>query len=570
MSTVVEQGTIRNIIRGIDQIPLEASLFEPIDNIEHTRSTRVFIDMDLRNASVVIGYEHAATEEQLNNMIRWNTVQKQHSAGGIATAGTGHVYYEYLFRGKHHHYSYEETATGNIYMESSANTSAIYDAATNPAVSELEFVQINSKSTCYVQRNDEAVESITRIYTNADGSYPFKPKTIFMAKKITNKELLDKLQQEDVIETLRRDFTNKYYHELHAGIFEFYIKFPSSSKFETLCVDDHADTIGLTIQENVFTTELFEVTHAFDSLTGTSLAKGTYITQIFGKYFITKKNGACEQITIDPSNQPHLLHSYTFTQYTIPEKYTEKIKKTNMVGASMEKYSGIYLMIGTKLINSKPMISSLVVRNVQGCGRYRGILRMCDHNSVYLKNKTKLNSLKVDFNISFMGDLESVVKHNAAYYKKYSNTGSAAGSAIGSLDIAPESYLCAKSTNDKTKEKDKKGRLYIIQLGPAFYKVGITLSKNQGAYLLAYDADTDDFPEEIIWHTSKWNFFLLTSYEISNANSLEQQILEYLVADQMVVTYDAKKGGSIREYFHCDSDETMMQLRRSILEHIAA
>jgi hypothetical protein len=27
MSTVVEQGTIRNIIRGIDQKPLEASLF---------------------------------------------------------------------------------------------------------------------------------------------------------------------------------------------------------------------------------------------------------------------------------------------------------------------------------------------------------------------------------------------------------------------------------------------------------------------------------------------------------------------------------------------------------------
>jgi hypothetical protein len=562
-STVVEQGTIRNIIRGIDTIPLEASLFEPIDNAEHTCSTKVFIDINPHNKSVLIGYEHAASEEQLNGMIRWNSVQKEHSGNGIATAGTGHVYYEYLFRGTHYHHSIATNEDGSVtYMESRADTAAIYDAARNTTISEVEFMQINGKSTYFVQKNDEVVETVGRIYANADGKYPFAPKTIFWAKNIKNKELLESLVNEDTIKKLRRELANKYYHEIKSGSLELYIKFPSASEFTTICITDNADTIGLTIRENVFTTDIYEVSREVDGL-----MKGTMLTKVVDTFFIHKKNGSstlCNTVTVTESMLPHLLHLYQLIQYTIPDEHVETIKKINMVGASMEAYSGIYLMIGAKLINSKPMVSTLVTRNLPKSRQYRAVLCTIKENITNIKLNMKINSLKADGNLSHMGELESIVKQHTNMYKKYYTTD------IVDKDVSPERYLCVKSTNDKTKEKDKKGRLYIIQVGPYFYKVGITSSKKQADYLFNYDAkDRTDFPEETIWPTEKWNYYFLTSYEISNANSLEQQVKEYLLSDQMIETYDAKKGDTIREYFHCENDEGLLNIRRFILEHIA-
>jgi hypothetical protein len=562
-STVVEQGAIRNTIRGINSIPLEASLFEPIDNAEHTRSGKVFIDINPHNKSVLIGYENAASEDQLNNMVRWCSVQKEHSGNGIATAGTGHFYYEYLFRGTHCHHTIAHNADGSVtYMESRADTAAIYDAASDPAISEIEFIQINGSSTSFVQKNDEVVETIGKIYANAEEKYPFAPKTIFWAKNIKNKKLLADLVDKNIIEQLRRDLTNKYYHEVSNGTLELFIKFPYETEFTTLCVTDYADTIGQTICENVFITDIYEVLTEFEGL-----AKGTYLTNVGTTFFIHKKNGSsvlCTAITVAESNLQHLLHSYRFKQYTIPDAYIEIIKKTNMVGASMEAYSGIYLMIGAKLINSKPMVSTLVTRNLYKSKQYRGVLYMSEQNSTYLKHKTKLNSLKVDCNLSYMGELDTIVKHNTTMYKKYCTTD------VVNKDVSPERYLCVKSTNDKTKEKDKKGRLYIIQLGPAFYKVGITSARNQAEYLFNYTVKCmDDFPEEEKWPVEKWNYYFLTSYEISNANSLEQQVKEYMASDQMIVTYDAKKGNTIREYFHCENDASLLNIRQFILGTIA-
>ena len=562
-STVVEQGAIRNTIRGIDNIPLEASLFEPIDNAEHTRSRKVFIDINPHNKSVLIGYENAASEDQLNNMVRWCSVQKEHSGNGIATAGTGHVYYEYLFRGTHCHHTIVQNDDGSVtYMESRADTASIYDAARDPAISEIEFMQINGGSTSFVQKNDEVVETVGKMYANAEGKYPFAPKTVFWAKNIKNKELLAALLDKTIIEKLRRELTNKYYHEVTHGLMELYIKFPYASEFTTICVTDHADTIGQTICENVLITDIYEVMTECDGL-----AKGSYVTKVFDTFFIHKKNGnsaLCTVIAMDPSNLQHLLHSYQFKQYTIPDEHIDIIKKTNMVGASMEAYSGIYLMIGSKLINSKPMESTLVTRNLYKSKQYRGVLHMNEENSTYLKHKTKLNSLKVDCNLSYMGELDTIIKQNTAMHKKYCTT------EIVNKDVSPERYLCIKSTNDKTKEKDKKGRLYLIQLGPAFYKVGITSARNQADYLFAYTVKCmDDFPEEEKWPVEKWNYYFLTSYEISNANSLEQQVKEYMASDQMIVTYDAKKGNTIREYFHCENDASLLNIRQFILGNIA-
>ena len=43
MSSVCDLGTIRNIIRGVDQLPFHMLLSEVIDNAEHSLSTKIFI-----------------------------------------------------------------------------------------------------------------------------------------------------------------------------------------------------------------------------------------------------------------------------------------------------------------------------------------------------------------------------------------------------------------------------------------------------------------------------------------------------------------------------------------------
>jgi hypothetical protein len=558
MVSVVEQGAIRNVVRGIDDVPFHTVLFEPIDDREHSKSRKVFVDMNIRNRTFLIGFENEATEDQITNMVKWHATQGIHGGDNMATAGSGLKYWEYQVRGEHTHSSYDSIEDGSYeYLQSSANTHAIYDAARDTTISEMKFSEINKKNTFYTSKSDEVVPSLAAIFNNTDNAYPFAPKTVFQAKKISNTILLESLNDDMYIETLRRELRNKYFHEVAAGDLELYVKYPKSSTFETIDTSNGADTIGMTIGDRHYVTRIHEVVEGFGDL-----KKDEYVLEIAGKWFVARPNGSSSirtQVSVSEENKSKLRYCYLLDQYNIPDAFVKSIEEFGLANTkSMEQYSGIYLNIGGKFNNSRPMQSTLVLRNLQGSKLFRGVLYIAPENARYTKSKLRLNGLKADFNLSTMSNLEYCIKECTKCYKKY------CASEDLDKEEMPEKYVCVKSSNEKAKTKEKSGILYILRLGKSFYKLGISDSKSKGKRVFnyyktdeEYEKIKESFPEETLYPKHQVYFVYLPSYEIKNNNSLEQLLKEQLHELDDVVVYNNKKGEGIREYFHCDSMETL-------------
>ena len=178
MSAICQKGTILNIVgRGIDETPFHMVLFEPIDDAEHSASKNVFVDINVHEKKITIGFENSATEEQVNNMVKWNQVSEIHNTNNLCTVGQGLKHYTYQSRGKVVNHSLN--AEAGKYYESSANTNEIYKEAVNRDGSESKFSEIFSKYTKYVdvKELDEMPPHIRNIFYNPDGQYPFSPKT---------------------------------------------------------------------------------------------------------------------------------------------------------------------------------------------------------------------------------------------------------------------------------------------------------------------------------------------------------------------------------------------------------
>ena len=62
MSVVIEKGAIRSQIRGVENIPVIMTMYEVIDDRKHSKSNKVYIDIDLHNQSCSIGYSEEATK----------------------------------------------------------------------------------------------------------------------------------------------------------------------------------------------------------------------------------------------------------------------------------------------------------------------------------------------------------------------------------------------------------------------------------------------------------------------------------------------------------------------------
>ena len=57
MSAICQKGTIINIVgRGIDETPFHMALFEPIDDAEHSASKKVFVDINVHEKTILIGF----------------------------------------------------------------------------------------------------------------------------------------------------------------------------------------------------------------------------------------------------------------------------------------------------------------------------------------------------------------------------------------------------------------------------------------------------------------------------------------------------------------------------------
>jgi hypothetical protein len=556
MSSVVDQGAIRNVVRGIDETPFCETLFEIIDDRQHSASKKVFIDLNTREKKFIIGFENHATKDQINNMVKWHATQGIHNDSGLATAGLGLKYYEYLVRAEHTHATYNIVdEPKKPYITSKSNSTEIFNAARDTSLTELEFSQKNSENTKYADCSDEIIYSLSTIFKNEDNVFPFTPATVICSKDISNETLLNVINNSDEQEILRRELNNKYFHEIKSGDLQLFIKFPSSTKFYFFDITRNVDTIGSTIGENKFPTQLYEVKDT-----------GEIIVKINDAFYSIKKNGSSairQRIIPNPSLET-IIHLFTFDQYTIPKSFEEIITNHGIIGKSMETYSGIYLRIGNHFINSHPMPSTLIARNLYGSKLYRGILSIAPDNAENVKKKMRLNGLKSSCNLSDMKELEFIIKQVALLFKKYVN-------ATEEEKSNPDSYVCVNSTNVKSKTKEKLGVIYILKVGPQLYKLGIAGKTNKSKRIFNYFSEAEyekvkeDFKDATVYEKNKVFFVYLSSCEIKNSCSLEQQTKEYFNELENVIAYNTKKGDDIREYFTCDSLESIEEIKNFII-----
>ena len=566
MSAICQKGTIINIVgRGIDETPFHMALFEPIDDAEHSGSKYVFVDINTHEKTIVIGFEKTATEDQINNMVKWNQVSEIHNTNNLCTVGQGLKHFTYQARGKTVNYSLSNETSK--YYVSSANTHEIYTEAINRDSSESKFTEFFSKYTKYVDVNEIKYmpPAIRTIFDNSENQYPFSPKTIIVCKDINNDSLFDYLKDEKNISDLKKELYNKYFHEIYHSNLNLYVKMPNNIAFEKFECNKTFDVIGSTIKHKEHNTDIYEVI-----IDEAGFKKNELLMCIDGSFYNVRKNGTSYiRAQVFPSSES-IKFLFRYTQYHFQDdKVTNDKLRENIVGTSLETYSGVYLFFGKKFINSKPIASNLVTRNLQGNKHYRGIM---DIQNPETKNKLQIHGLKAKFNLANMQSIENIIKQCTIIYKNYCKLLETNKTPL------PNDYVKVESSNkktDKTIKREIAGIDYILKVGPDFYKLGQTGSKNKSKRIFNYFSDDDfeqvkkDFPNEIMYPKHKIHYVYFPSYEIKNSKSLEQTLKEMIVSDPDITTYDHKNDGDdIREYFHCDKqklDELIEYLNDNVI-----
>lgn len=567
MSSICDLGTIRNIIRGVEAPSPHTLISEMIDDAEHSKSTQIFVDINTHDREVIFGFDKDATEDQLTKMVHWNPVSDIHSSNNISTCGQGLKYYEFRFRAKQIHATKTCDEYGKImYMKSSIDSDTIYAHAISPDVSESQFSEILRKKTAYVQISDEIERSIESIFSNEDNIYPFTPKTIVMSKKITNEPLLDYLNDDLNIVNLEKELINKYYEEIKMNKLKIFIKLPKSGVFSELGITTTIDVIGSTKKDKEHITHIYYVNNDIEA---NKLKKGEYIAAINGTFLSIRKQGNSYSRTstvISESDMTHMLLLCTFTQYTNSEK-DEDLKKA-ITSNSLEDYSGVYLKIGNKFIDGKPVPSSLTKRNLQGSKLYRGIIQLM--NPKQTKMMLGIHGLKSDFNLSTMRMLEEIIKQCTIIYKNFCTKYKENEPFPVYSTKNPLEYCEVKTTNQKSQKTTKPGHNYIRLIGKNFYKFGHTLQKNRENRIFGWSQDDiekarKDFTEEEIYDYNKC-YYVYLSPEFSHSASTEQRTKEFIMTLQDVTMYDQKIGDETREYFHCDNIETIEHIKQCMIE----
>ena len=562
-SSVCDLGTIRNIIRGVDELSPHTLLCEVIDNAEHTSSTKVFIDINLHEKTTIFGFENSASKDQLDKMVMWNPVSSIHKTSNISTCGQGLRYFEFYFRGEQTHVTMNEDNGMPIYIKSKLNSDIIYTYAKSPDTSETQFSDILKKNTIYASEDDEITPSIQSIFNNEHKQYPFQARTLIISRKLSNQQLLEWLNQSENIINLKKHLINKYFSEIKSGLLTIYIKFPNDSDFPELGHDATTDLIGSTKPLREHHTYIYYVNRDFNKF-----KKGTYLISINRAFFYIQKNGSSNarmHVEFSDEELSNIFPQFRMVQYNVDSKDEVALKKC-MVGTSLEDYAGIYLKIGQKFINSQPITANLTKRNLEGCRFYRAILELM--NPEQTKILLGLQGLKANFNLSQMSSLENIVKQCCTIYKnfctKYSNA--------NFLEVDPITYCVVKTSNQKNTKQAKPGRNYIKVIGKNFYKGGMTFKSNDHSRIFdtnreEYEKIKNDFPEEEIYPPER-QYIIYISPEINNAASIELIVKEQIMELDNVTTYNNKKGDGIREYFHCEDMNTINEIRQMMVERI--
>ncbi len=532
MSAIVEKGAVRSQIRGIENLPIIIALYELIDNRKHSKSEKVFIDINLHNRNCTVGYSEEATKENIGNTVKWfNTNDAQTRVDNIASKGVGLRFWEFRALGKWKHVTY--SSDKELYYSSEINTADIWEAETNDDISPMQFSEILHKSTEFVKEEDEVVPSIDDIFKNAGDKYPFQPKTIFRCNKLQNMNLLNdyleegKYNYDDLIKRLKI----KYYNEIAQG-FELYIQLPGYTEY-TKIENDNVDIIGFTNNiKNILKIDIFINPEAYYG----------YIFKIGENAYEFRKNGNStirQKVDASHLNSP----DFTLFQYNT-NNISKEDKKNAIVGKSEEDYSGLYIEIGGTFINDMPVDWTITKRNLPGNKNYRAVMQCISPKS---KHHFKLQGLKAQFNLATMHNLHNSIKCLTDVYKAYAK----------SMSDNSDEYVIISPSACKTSSPTKtiQGHFYIVELAKNFFKLGQSATQQR-----IFDYNTDKYKESQKEEFPDIDFYdnphcrYLSLEKIKNVKVLELKIKALINESTLCQTYDEKNGEDIREYFLCNNN----------------
>ena len=549
MSVINDKGAIRSCLSGVGDLPIEMTLFEVIDNREHSNSKSVFIDFDVHNKKMVIGFSEPATFTQIENMVKWYNITDTHfDANKIATRASGIKLYEYTARGEYYHVSYDDNQT---YFESYTNTSKIYDSAIDRDKSDRDFSETLYRETQFAREKDIVIQPFEEIIKNNNNFYPFPPKTIIFASKISSNDFLTYISDKENQEVLVKKLRIKHYHEIFCDKIDLYIKFPNEN-FNKIGIDGYTDIIGNA--NNFLNKHNTNIYISNDNVI-------SFYLEHNNKFYYIKKNGNSNlRKNLEDNDKISLLKSrgcdFILEQYNTKCITTEE-KKKSIVGSSLEHYAGLYINIGGVFISSEKVKWNVTDRNLSGSKDYRCVLKVISNEA---KSYIGLNGLKALFDLTTKPALHNVIKSLTDIYKKYINYGN---------PTDPDKYFTVDSTAQKsTTDKKLEGYFYICIIGENFYKLGMFTTRNR---IFDYNNDKkiDDlkkeFIEEIIYE--KPTIILPILDKICNIKFKEQQVKCFINDSSHCITYDAI-GEDIREYFHCNKFyEFILPEIRKILEN---
>lgn len=533
MSAIVEKGAVRSLLNGSEKLPINLILYEIIDNRKHSKSEKVFIDINLHNRSSTVGYSEEATKENINNMVLWfNMNDAQMNADNIASKGMGLRHWEFRALGKWKHITY--SCDKNLYYSSEINTADIYKAESEHGVSNMQFSEILHKSTEFVKEEEEVFLSIDNIFKNTGDEYPFQPKTIFRCNKLQNTNLLNdyleegKYNYDDLIKRLKI----KYYKEIAEG-FELYIKLPGYTEY-TKIENDNVDIIGFT--NNIINKLKIDI-----FITPEVVCYG-YTFKIGENVYEFRKNG--NSIIRQKVDRSHLNSpDFTLFQYNT-NNISKEDKKNAIVGRSEEEYSGLYIEIGGTFINDMPVDWSITKRNLAGNKNYRAVMQCISSKS---KRHLKLQGLKARCNLTDMPDLHNSIKCLTDVYKAYTK----------SMSDNSDDYLMISASACKTISPTKtvQGHFYIVELAKNFFKLGQSATQQR-----IFDYNTDKYKENQKEEFPDIDFYdnphcrYLSLEKIKNVKVLELKVKALINESTLCQTYDEKNGEDIREYFLCNNN----------------
>ena len=553
MSAVCNKGAISNSLGCLIDLPIEMTLYEIIDNKQHSESDSVFINIDAHNKAMIIGYNKSATKDQINKLVKWYEIsQENFKSNKMATRATGSKLLEYSARGNYTHISKD---SDKKYFHSSVNTHNIYEALMDSQISNKDFDTILLNETSFVKEDKEIVSSIQLIFNNE--SNPFTPKTLFLANDITNENFLnyfkktDDFNQNNIIKNLRI----KYFKEIKEGDLNLFIKLPDYEDYVKIDTEGFIDVIGFTDRNFEHVTKIYLPK---DNKKDSKLLAIFEVDYDEKRFYKCIKNGnsnlrekledECE-IEYYEKNGP----DYILTQYNINEikkskeertkKNEESLLKKNIVGESLELYAGLYIMIGGIFISSGKVRWGVTDRNLEGHKNYRCVLEVISKQG---KMNLGLSGLKAQFDLTTKPSIHESIKTLTSIYKKFINLG---------MPDDPDEYFVVNSSAKKSDgERILEGHFYIAEIGINFYKFGISCNKTR-IYDYIKETTVEEIQKKYPLESLHKNAFIvfLSLHKLKNVMAIEQNVKGIISESEHCVTYDTKNGVDIMEYFHCDS-----------------